>query len=194
MVFIILVLLVALGVLSPYLLVAYKRRKMLRRLTYIARSSGFRVRKLHRFVCFSFNRAPRYDLLFENKTHAYAVKLWSAVRKSSTLYIRANGTVVESMEIPSVLDTDVSSERTVRGREKKVAVTKNNFKVRKGKPVVGIMLYYPPNKQMILSLGSTQRVVGSGDRIFDKIVCNAGRFEQMLADDGAQIRRDVVST
>ena len=193
MVFVILVTFLALGVASPYIIVVRKRQRMLKRLTLVARRSGFRVRRLHRFVCFSFNRAPKYDLLFESRTHAYAVKLWSAVRKNATLYIKANGAVMEKMDIPAVMDTEVSSERAVSGREKRVPITANNFKVKKDKTVVRVMLYYPPNKKMILISGESQKSIGSGDRLFDKTVFSPGKFEQMLIDDGELMRRDMVA-
>jgi hypothetical protein len=168
---------------SPYLLIVHKRAKMLKRITAQARRYGFRTRKLHALVCFALNRAPRYDLLFEAKEIAYAVKLWSSTKKGSTLFIRGDGTVCESVKARSVMDTEHSGERTVRTRAKKVAPTQNNFKVRRGKPVVSVMLYYPTAEKVILNLGSTSKRLTSGDRALDKILCTPAHFEKMLSEN-----------
>ena len=192
MLFTVLILLIAAGVASPYIVTVYKRHRILKKLSALARKSGFRVRKLHRFVCFSFNRAPKYDLLFEDKNKAYAVKLWSAVRSEATLYIRADGTVTERREIPAVMDNDKIREDSVSTRPHRVPITKNNFKVRKGKSVEGVLLYYPPNKQMVLCAQNARRQLGSGDSVMGKVVCSPARFAKMLTESAEAHSRDLI--
>ena len=185
------IILVALLVASPYLVIVLKRAKMLKRITAVARRSGFRVRKLHVFVCFARNRAPRYDLLVEARGVAYAVKLWSATKKESTLFVRGDGTVVERVKARAVLDTGAAAPSQVSTGARRVPVTQNNFKVRRGKPVVSIMLYYPTNEKVILSLGNTQKRLSSGDRVLDKILCTPSYFEKMLADSAGEHKRQI---
>lgn len=182
MLFLILVLLVALGVLSPYISVILKRRKMLRRICFVARQSGFRVRRLHRFVCFSFNRGKGYDLLFECKTYAYAVKLWSAVRKNTILTVRG-GRISETGESAVPLDTGKTTPVSIRGKEKKVPVTRNNFKVRNGKQVTNVLICYPSYRQVITVGTSGQKTVASKDVLFDKLFVFPGVFEKMLNEN-----------
>ena len=179
MLFIILVLLIALGVLSPYIAVTVKRRRMLRRLVRVARQAGFRPRRLHRFVCLSFNRGRKYDLLFECKTHCYAVKLWSAVRKNTTLVLK-NGCVSETATLYEPLMTGKREQGRAKGREKRVPVTVNNFKVSRGKPVTGVLLFYPPYREITVEGVSRRKTLSTGDKMFDKIICFPGGFEEML--------------
>lgn len=181
MIFVIVVALVALGVLSPYLIIARKRSRMLRRLSAIARRSGFRVRRLHRFVCFSQNTGRGYDLLFETNTHAYAVKLWSAHKKNAELLVR-DGRVCEAVEVSDALDPKSKKPRRVSTAQRRVPVTRNNFKVKKGKPVVGIMLCYPPYKAITVGTRSGERSLAVGDKLFDKQICLPITLEQLLGE------------
>lgn len=183
MIFVLLVLAVAAGVLSPYIAVVRKRKKMIKRLTYVARKNGFRVRQSRRFVCISPNRGRKYDMLFESRECAYAVKLWSAVRRNSTLCIRG-GKVSEHVLLPQVLDTEQCAERRMGVAERAVPVTANPFRLRHIKPVTNVLLYYPPNKDIIcFSKNSTKRV-RIGDRVFDKLLCSPGKLEELLAASG----------
>ena len=84
----------------PYLLVAYKRARMIKRLRYVAAKTGFRVRSLHRMPFLSLNRARSYDLIFENRNHAYAVKLWASAKKNTTLYVNSRGRIYERSTVP----------------------------------------------------------------------------------------------
>lgn len=193
MLFTVFILLIAAGVASPYIVTVYKRHRILKKLSALARKSGFRVRKLHRFVCFSPNRAPKYDLLFEDKNKAYAVKLWSAVRSDSTLYIRADGTVTERREIPAVMDNDTAKDDSVSTKPRRVPVTRNNFKVRKGKSVETVLLYYPPNKQIILCASNERRQLGSGDSVMGKVICSPARFAKMLTENAQSYSREIIA-
>lgn len=182
--FIISVALVVLLVISPYVVTVWKRYKMLRRLTAVAAKNGFRIRRLRKLVCFSLNRAKKYDILFENKSCAYAVKLWSATKKDSTLVIKANGSIFLSSMSASPLYVDgTAKERRKNSRITSVPVTQNNFRVRKGKPVVNVLLYYPPYKEVVLDLGKSKRRVESGDRLFDKVFCVPAYFEKILCEN-----------
>lgn len=180
MIFVIVVALVAVGVLSPYLIIARKRSRMLRRMSAIARRSGFRVRHLHRFVCFSKNTSRRYDLLFESKTHAYAVKLWSAQKKNATLIIK-DGKVCEAVDVCDAITPD-KPRRRVCTRARRVPVTQNNFKLKRIKPITEIMLCYPPYKQITLLSKSGERTLVSGDKLFDKQICLPIDLENMLGE------------
>ena len=179
MIFFALVALVALLALFPYLLIAYKRKRMLSRVVRIATRSGFRVRKLHKFVCFSPNRGKKYDLLFECKNYAYAVKLWSATKKGSTLTIQ-NGMVSQIVSVPSEM---LSSEQTrsLATKYKSVPVTRNNYKVRRGKPVLGVLLCYPPNKEIIAIGKAGRKKLSAGDKLFDKTIYFPGNFEGLFS-------------
>lgn len=183
MLFVILVLLVAVGLVSPYIAVVLKRRQMLRRLVVITKQNGYRIKPLHKFVCFSSNRAGRYDLLIQNKTHAYPVKLWSTAKRSSTLVIKKNGSVYETYGVVDPLMTDNARRHTVKGRELSVRPTEENFKVRSTKAVTPILLYYPCNKSAIADLGNSRRKIEFGDRIFKKVLCSPTMLEQMLANE-----------
>lgn len=179
MIFVIVVALVAFGVLSPYLIIARKRSRMLRRLSAVARKAGFRVRRLHRFVCFSPNTGRGYDLLFETNTHAYAVKLWSAHKKNAILTVK-NGKVCETVQIGDAICPEEKPARRISTRERRVPVTRNNFRVRRGKPVVGIMLLYPPYKEIVAQVASGVRTINVGDKLFDKQICLPINLEQLL--------------
>lgn len=189
MIFVLLVLALAAMVLSPYISVVRKRKKMIKRLTYIARKNGFRVRWSRRFVYLSANLGRKYDLLFECKECAYAVKLWSAVRKNSTLCIR-DGRVSESVSLPQVLDAEQCSERRIGMRERAVPITVNPFKLRHIKPVTNVLLYYPPNKNILYFSKNEIKHVCTGDKIFGKLLCSPGRFEEMLIAYGQKHRAD----
>lgn len=186
MLFVILVLLVAVGLVSPYIAVALKRRQMLRRLVVITAQNGYRIKPLHKFVCFSPNRAGRYDLLIQNKTHAYPVKLWSTAKRSSTLVIKKNGCVYETYGVTDPLRTDNAQRHTVKGRELAVRPTEENFKVRSAKTVIPILLYYPCNKSAVADLGDSRRKIEFGDRIFKKMLCSPTMLEQMLVGDTSE--------
>ena len=170
-------------VMIPYLVVARKRAKMIKRLRYVARKSGFRVRRLHRFPYLAHNRAGRYDLLFENKNHAYAVKLWSSVKKNTALYVNSRGRIYERTSVPCPFEPSKRHPYELRGRIARVPVTANNFRVRRGKLVVGILLFYPPYREIVMFDGKDRRTIESGEMLFEKIVCTPGRFEEIMAED-----------
>ncbi len=182
MLFALLVFALLLIILSPYILIVSKRRKMLRELEAVARKNGFVLRRLHRLVCFSPNRAPRYDILFESRTRAFAVKLWSTARQGSTLYITPDGKTRESVNIPPELDTEKSAGRTLNGKKKTVAVTRDNFKVRKGKPTERVLLYYPQNKGIFFVARGIKKPLADGDRFFDKVLCSPEYFKKMISE------------
>ena len=187
MLFVILTLLVVAGVLSPYISVAVKRKKMIKRIVSVARASGFRVRALHRLVCFSFNRADGFDLLIENREQAFAVKLWSTARKNSVLVIRGDGSFYETQSVPEPFAPGEKPEHQLRGRAKSVPITKQNFKLKKGKPITAIMLYYPSNKEAVVDFGNGRIAqLEMGDRVFDKILCSPARLEKMLKSNAPE--------
>ncbi len=174
------VMLLCLLVLSPYIIIAVKRARVLRRLSAAAKKSGFRVRRLHRFVCLSFNRAPRYDLLFESRERAFAVKLWSATNARGTLVINADGRAYERASLPPELDTEAERERIYTTRARRVPVTRSNFRIRQGKEIEYILLYAPQNKSAVLSNGKGHRALHNGERVFGKLLCTPKYFEEIL--------------
>ncbi len=182
MLFVILILLLAAGVAVPYISVVLKRRKMLIRLRGVCAENGYRIKKLHKLVCLSPNRGKGYDLLIQNRTHAYPVKLWSTAKRSSTLVIKRNGCVYETYGVSDPLMTDKSKRHTVKSRERAVRATEENFKVKATKTVVPVMLYYPCNRQAVADLGESRRKIEFGDRIFKKLLCNPTMLENMLAE------------
>ncbi len=181
MLFIILTLAAALLVASPYIVIVYKRRRMLKRLKYVAHASGFRVRHLHRAVCLSLNRTPKYDLLFENRDRAFAVKLWSATRRDSSLVILPDGRVAQVSKVPTELHTDEGKDRTViTGMARRLPRTKQNFNVKKDKPVDKFLLCYPPNKNIFVWQGGKRIKLSWGATLFGKVICLPSEFERML--------------
>ena len=189
MIFLILLLLVAAAIISPYINVVLKRRKMLKRICGIARQLGYRVRALHRFVCLSQNCSSKYDLLFENKDRAFAVKLWSSAKKNSVLVINQNGTFYETQSVPQPLEPLKKQSCELKSRVRGVPVTRENFKVKNGKYVEQILLYYPRNKEITVRFDDGN--VGElevGDKIFNKILCSPAKFEALL-NEYAQIRK-----
>lgn len=185
MLFFVLILLVAAGVASPYILVAVKRRKMLRRLCTAARRCGFRVRSRRRFAHLAPNRGREYDLLFECKTHAYAVKLWSAVRKNTSLVIRG-GYAAEVGKISAPLETGRNAEGGFFGVGKRVPVTKNKFRMKRAKTVKNILLIYPPYREMTVVNSSVRKKLAFGDEIFGKTLLLPGDFEKLLEENRPQ--------
>jgi len=97
---------VAAILLFPYAVTAFKRYKMLRHLYKTAELCGYRVRPLHKWVCFSTNFADKYDILIENSERAYVIKLWSAKKPDRTLVINKDGTVCESYVVPGGLSAE----------------------------------------------------------------------------------------
>ncbi len=180
------VLLLAALVLSPCIITACKRKKMLARLTLTARKNGFRVRRLHRLVYFARNRAPIYDMLFENRERAFAVKLWSASNARATLIIDKNGSVCERALLPPELDTHLSGERVHTTKYKQIPITRRNFTLKQDKPTEYIMLYYPQNKAVILQNGEQKKYLRSSDRIFDKILCTPKYFAELLINSNTK--------
>lgn len=185
MLFFILVILLVLGLSSPYISVIVKRKKMLVRLVTVAKENGYRVRALHRFVCLSPNGGRKYDLLIQNKTHAYPVKLWSTAKRGSTLVIKRNGRYYEAYGVSDPMKTDKSQTRTVKGIERTARPTQENFKVREGKTVTPILLFYPCNKSAFADLGDSRRKIELGERIFKKKLCTPTVLYKILAENSA---------
>ncbi len=180
------VLLSAVLVLSPRIISVCKRKRMLARLTQTAERNGFRVRRLHSFVYFARNRAQVYDVLFESRERAFAVKLWSATNIRAVLVVDERGGVCERAVLPPELDTHRAHERVHIAKYKPIPRTRCNFKLRENKPTEYIMLYYPQNKAVVLQKGGQKKYLRSGDRIFDKILCTPKYFANMLAEDSTK--------
>lgn len=181
MLFAVTISLLILFVCTPYINVVLKRRRMLKRITAVARSSGFRVRYLHRFVCFSPNRLGAFDVLFENRSRAIAVKLWSAVKKDGALVIRENGTFYRTRTVPEPFEPDKKRRRELRSGVRRVAVTRKNFKLKKDKPLTKVLLYYPPDREIAVQFADGRIGIPEvGDRVFDKQLCSPSRLEAML--------------
>lgn len=176
-------LLLALLVSVPYIAVLYKRARMLRRLVRVARREGFRVRRLHRVPYLCLNRAKKYDLLFEAPNHAYAVKLWSAVKRNTVLTVKGGGTVMESVAVSNPFEPTTRKPYVLDGFWHRVPVTKNNFKLRRGKLPVGILLCYPTYSKIVSVGASGKRDVEWGEKLFEKILCNPRSFEEILIKD-----------
>ena len=168
---------------SPYICVVFKRRRMIKRLIRVATQAGYVIRPLHKFVCLSLNTSGRYDILIQNKTHAYPVKLWSTARRNSILVIERDGRFFETSRVADPIKTDKSAEYTVNGRARRVKPTVKNFRVSKGKTVEPLLLYYPCNKRAVADLGISHRRIAFGDKIFGKILCSPPMLEKMLTDN-----------
>lgn len=184
MLFAILVLLTALVVLSPYIVILRKRYKMLKRLTAISEKYGFRVRCLHKLVLLSLNTGKKYDILFENRKCAYAVKLWSAAKKEAQLIANPDGRFFLTSTAVTPLNVDGNkAERSVRSRIYTLSPTQNNVKVKKGKPVISILLYYPQYKGVFLTVDKRRIRITDGSKLFDKIVCSPAYFERIMQEN-----------
>ncbi len=182
MLFVILVLLIALLAASPYIAAAFGRARLIKRLKRVAQHRGYTVHRLHVLVCLPQNRAPRYDLLFTRGEQAYAVKLWSAIRKNGMLTVSENGRACECTRIPPELETAEGRERTVRTRARRVPPTKNNFKLRAGVSLTPVMLYYPSGNGIVLLQGGRWVKLTSGDKLFGKLLCSPPYFEKILGE------------
>ncbi|MBE6536127.1 MAG: hypothetical protein E7677_05865 [Ruminococcaceae bacterium] len=175
-------LLLALLVSVPYITVLYKRARMLRRLVKVARREGFRVRRLHRVPYLCLNRASKYDLLFEAENHAYAVKLWSAVKRNTVLTVKG-GSVMESVTVSNPFEPTTRKPYVLDGFWHRVPITKSNFKLRRGKLPVGILLCYPAYNDIVRVSVTGKRKVEWGEQLFEKILCNPRSFEEILIKD-----------
>ena len=175
MVFFLLTALVAAGVSSPYVAVVLKRKRVIKRLSHIAKKSGFRVIALHGFAYLSTNFSPKYDFLFECRDYAYAVKLLSSPRKSVSLVVKdGRARTATDVSEPMIVGEKAVSRVSTRG--KPVRVTANNYKVKKGKAVVGVLLHYPPFSEITVG----EKKLSVGDKLFDKLLYSAGTFENEL--------------
>lgn len=177
--------LLALLVAVPYIVVLYKRRRMLKWLIKVARREGFRVRRLHRVPYLCLNRAKKYDILIEAEDHAYAVKLWSAVKGNTVLNVKG-GKVKESVTVSSPFEPTTRKPYVLDGLWHRVPVTKNNFKLRRGKLPIGILLCYPAYKEIVSVGASGKREIAWGERLFEKILCNPRTLEEMLLKDAKE--------
>ena len=187
MFFLIFVFLLILLVASPYISMVLKRRKMLKTIVRIASKNGYRVKPLHKFVLFSSSCAPRYDILIQNKSVAYPVKLWSTAKRGSILIISKDGRMRETYMVEEPLKTDKTKTHTVKGFERKIKSTKDNFKVRASKSVTPIILFYPCNRAVFADFGNSRRKIEFGDRIFKKVLCSVSGLERMLVSDESVI-------
>lgn len=185
MLFLILVILLILGLCSPYIAVVIKRRKMLRGLVAFAAENGYRTKPLHRFVCLSPNRGRKYDLIIQNKAFAYPVKLWSTAKRSSTLVVRKNGQYYETYGVDDPMKTDKAQRHTVKGIERTARPTQENFKVRVGKTVTPILLFYPCNNVVLADLGDSRRKIEPGEKIFRKTLCTPATLRKILSENAA---------
>ncbi len=183
MLFLILVILLILGLSSPYVAVVIKRRKMLRRLVAFAAENGYRVKPLRKLVCLSPNGGGKYDLIIQNKTHAYPVKLWSTANRNSTLVIKRNGQYYETYGVDDPMKTDKAQRHTVKGIERTARPTQENFKVRAGKTVTPILLFYPCNKVVLADLGDSRRKIELGEKIFKKTLYTPTALQKILSEN-----------
>ncbi len=174
--------LVALILMFPHASVVYRRRRMIKYITHTAEKQGFCVTPLHRLVCLSPNRGARYDILVQNRERAYAIKLWSFSKKQSTVVISKDGTVCEYRRVPEPLSPNTERNYSIRGKKRNVPVTEQNFKIKKDKPVEFIMMYYPRNKDTFLDFGTHKKRLENGDRVFGKTVCSPTGFCKLLEE------------
>ena len=133
----------------------------------------------------------------KNKNHAYAVKLWSSVKKNTSLYVNSKGRIYERTSIRMPFESSKRTPYELRGQIMRVPVTANNFRVKRGKLVVGILLFYPPYREIVMFDGKDRRTVEQGEMLFEKIVCTPGKFEEIMAEDfrniGAGAQDTVIS-
>lgn len=173
--------LLGLVLLYPYVSAALCRRKSVERLRDTVRRAGGRLRPLHRFVALSRNRAKHYDLLIEQGDTLYAVKLWSAKRRGVDLLISSDGLVAEERADRDPLSPSPKTrERVIRSAFRPVPKTVTRFAVPEGKRVVRILLIYPSYRS-VRGYHHMQWVeLGSGDRVFDKLLYSPSAFETLL--------------
>ncbi len=169
---------VAAILLFPYGVLIFKRLRMLRHLYKTAELCGYRVRPLHKRVCFSRNLADKYDILIENEERAYVVKLWSAKKTDNTLIINKDGTVCESSVVPGGLSSEDKYEIT--GKPLAVPVTRCNFRVKKTKTLELILLYYPENDRVYVDCDGKRTPIVEGQKIFGKRMLTPKTFEKIL--------------
>lgn len=179
-------LLLALLVAVPYIAVLYKRARMLKWLIKVAHREGFRVRRLHRVPYLCLNRAKKYDLLIEAEDHAYAIKLWSAVKRNTVLKVKGGGAVMESVTVSNPFEPTTRKPYVLDGFWHRVPVTKNNFKLRRGKLPIGILLCYPTYNKIVSVNASGKREIEWGERLFEKILCNPRSLEEILIKDAQE--------
>ena len=177
--------LIALILMFPHAFVVYRRRRMIKYITHTAEKQGFSVTPLHKFAALSSNFGSRYDILVQNGERAYAIKLWSFSEKQSTVVISKDGTMCEYRRVPQPLSPEAERSYGIKGKKHGVPVTKQNFKIKRDKPLELIMMYYPRNKNTFLDFGTHKKRLENGDRIFGKTVCSPTSFCKLLTEQNA---------
>ena len=180
MLFLVLMLIVIPAIFVPFIVFISKRSKMLKRICFVAKSNGYKVRYLHRFVAAARNCSNKYDILIENKSEAFAIKLWSARSTKGTLVINEGG---KCYELNYVADPfgEQSGKRAVKAtRTFSVPLTLQNFKLPSDKQITYILLCYTMYRQIVIVDKDKRAAVEVGDRIFGKIFCSPAKLERLL--------------
>lgn len=177
-----LVVLLLIAILScPYWWAAILKCGMLRRLTRLARSSGYRVRKRNPWIAFSRNRSSSYDLLIGKAGKIYAVKLWSAYHRRRTLLLRETGKISERWEsYPPLRVRKKEAPRVMESRPRPAPRTKLPASLKKKAGVERLLLIYPSYSEIrILREGKETRLFG-GDVIFGKRITSPTALSALL--------------
>ena len=179
------ILLLALAVGYPYLSAVFLRSRMLRRLERTCRDCGFRFRPLRSFFWFVRNRGGRYDLIIENKTQVFAVKLWSAYRRDGILVITEKGRVFVRRYAPILLDVRRDAkEARADSRQRPVCRTVTPLSEKDRRPLTKILLVYPSYRAILRQDKGEELPLKSGDVAFDKTILTPSALEKLLRERG----------
>ncbi len=146
----------------------------------MAKQNDFRAIRLHRLALLSPNLSQYYDFAFESRDKVILIKLWSAVKKDTTLMLASDGTARELTHVRVDIVSNDDSTKRLQGCARRVPKTRLLQKLPEGKNIRKVMLCYPPYKQMIWQQKGERRIIAYGDEVFDKIVLTAGQTEEIL--------------
>ncbi len=194
--FVVIVILVCTVVLLyPYISMLALRQSMLKQLRQSAKENGFRVRSMHRFPLLAGNRSSRFDLLVEDGTRFFAVKLWSASHRGRALILTQKGQVREEKKMVPVLKIKKNrAPLVIGGAARSVPRTKLPKKLEKNSKLNRVLLVYPSYSEIRAEKGERTIRLFSGDRVFDKLLYTPSSFSRLLVNCGAEERENELKT
>ncbi len=181
--FFIAVILAIAALVYPYVAVAFCRYRMLRRFEKIASKVGFRLHHLHKGVIFSPNSGEKYDILIEAGDKVYALKLWSAVRKNTTLRILGDKVIAEERTNRVPMEPDRRKKKQhVEKRKKKFPAPQlpPKYRKREKRTILSVLLIYPSYSKVIAENREQPTELHSGDRIGSHILLSPSALEKIL--------------
>lgn len=176
--------------LYPYASCIFLKAKMVSALATEANRLGFRLRRLYTNILYVRNRSSKYDLVVYNADTLYAVKLWSAYHRDTTLVVGGDGQCYHERRARGVFESeDGSDAHSIRSGRFSVFKTHLPQRYAKDREVFYVLLVYPSYEAIVYRYGRGKTKISSGDTLFDKTVYSPSAFiKQMrsLSQDGAE--------